>query len=314
METPAWLSTEDKKGAHSPAPQRPAFRPGNERFVDKTLRHVLSFIEDSMFSEGISKKRGLLQGIEPRLKIVSLLCFVVVLSLQKSIGGIVIFLLLSLVLVVSSRISLPFFLKKLLPAAMITLCISLPVVFNLVVAGKPLIVLFRFERPVDIGPLIIPDTIQITEQGVKSALTLLFRVLASVSFVFLMIMTTRPNTFMRSVASMIPGPLSSVASTGYRYIYLLVRKTEQFIMGLKSRQIVPVTSAKGQRWTASRIGLLFSISMDIGNELAMSMESRGYRGDRLRIQDLKFKMGYGDVLWLMFALVFCGVMTWKSFA
>jgi cobalt/nickel transport system permease protein len=313
METPAWLSTKDEKGTGSPRLQC-SRGSGNERFIDKTLRHVLSFIEDSMFSEGISKKRGLLQGIEPRLKIVSLLCFVVVLSLQKSIDGIVIFLLLSFALVVSSRISLPFFLKKLLPAAIITACVSLPVVLNLVVEGKSLIVLFRFERPINIGPLIIPDAIEITEQGLKSALTLLFRVLASVSFVFLMIMTTRPNTFMKSVASMIPGPLSSVASMGYRYIYLLVRKTEQFIMGLRSRQIVPATSARGQRWAASRIGLLFSISMDIGNELAMSMESRGYRGDRFRIQELKFKMDHWDTLWLIFALVFCGVMTWKSLA
>jgi cobalt/nickel transport system permease protein len=314
METPVWLSTKNEEEAGQSSLPRRTSRAGKERFIDKTLRHVLSFIEDSMFSENIAKKRGLLQGVEPRLKIVTLLFLVVVLSLQKSIGDIVIFLFLSFALVAASRISLPFFLKKLLPAAIITLCISLPVVLNLVVKGKPLIVLFRFERPVDIGPLIVPDSIEITEQGLKSALTLLFRVVASVSFVFLMIMTTRPNTFMKSVASLIPGPLSSVVSMGYRYIYLLARKTEQFIMGLRSRQIVRVTSGRGQRWAASRMGLLFSISMDIANELAMSMESRGYRGDRFRIQDLKFKMGRRDVLWLIFVLVFCGVMTWKSLA
>ena len=317
METPEWLSTGNERQENSSRPPRHDLRAGNERFIDKTLRHVLSFIEDSMFNEGLSMKNGVLQKIEPRLKIITLLLFIVALSLQKSIGGIAVFVLLSFALVVASRISPAFFLKKLLPAAMITLCLSLPVVLNLIVPGKPLLVLFRFGREINIGPLIVPHEIEITEQGLKSAMTLLLRVAASVSFVFLMIMTTRPNTFMRSVASFVPSPLNSVVSMSYRYIFLLVRKTEQFIMGLKSRQIAPVTSGGGQRWAASRIGLLFSISMELSSELAMSMESRGYRTESSRVQGPGFKVSHlsmGDIMWLVFTVFFCGIMVWKSSA
>jgi cobalt/nickel transport system permease protein len=284
----------------------------DELFVDKTLRHVLSFIEDSMFNETVSAKDGLLQKIEPRLKIITLLLFIFVLSLQKSMGGIAIFLFPVVLLVLASQIPLRSFLKKLLPAATITACVSVPVILNLVVGGDPLFVLSRLERPMNIGPIVVPGEIAITEQGLKSALTLLLRVLVSVSFVFLMIMTTRPNTFMKSVSSLIPGPLNSVVSISYRYIFLLVRKTEQFIIGLKSRQLSAVKTAGGQRWAASRIGLLFSISMELSDDLAMAMESRGYRGDKFEIQNSTFKIKTGDMFWLVFTVLFCGAMVWKS--
>ena len=312
METPEWLRTDEGQKEKAVPSRRHGPGARSERFIDRTLRHVLSFIEDSMFSEDISAKNGLLQKIEPRLKIVTSLLFIVALSLQKSIGGIAVFMLLSFVLVVASRISPFFFLKKLTPAAIITLCLSLPVVLNLIVPGKPLLVLLRPERQINIGPFVVPNEIELTEQGLKSAATLLLRVLASVSFVFLTIMTTRPNTFMKSVASLVPGPLSSVVSMSYRYIFLLVRKTEQFIMGLKSRQMAPVTSGGGQRWAASRIGLLFSISMELSSELALSMESRGYRGEKIKTQ--ASRPGITDIVWLAFTVLFCGVMVWKSSA
>ncbi len=312
METPEWLRTDEGQKEKAAPSRRHGPGARNERFIDKTLRHVLSFIEDSMFSEGISSKNGLLQKIEPRLKIITLLLFVVALSLQKSPGGIVNFLVLSFALVIASRISPYFFLKKLTPAAIITLCLSLPVVINLIVPGRPLLVLLHAERQMSIGPFVVPNEIEITEQGLKSAVTLLLRVLTSVSIVFLMIMTTRPNTFMKSVASLVPGPLSSVVSMSYRYIFLLVRKIEQFIMGLKSRQIAPVTSSGGRRWAASRIGLLFSISMGLSSELALSMESRGYHGEKIRTQASRLRIT--DIVWLAFTVLFCGVMIWKSSA
>jgi cobalt/nickel transport system permease protein len=184
------------------------------------------------------------------------------------------------------------------------------------VEGDPLFVLFRLERPLNLGPLLIPGEITITRQGLDSALTLLLRVLTSVSLVFLLTMTTPPNAFVKAVSSLVPGSLRPVVSISYRYIFFLIRKVEHFIMGLRSRQIIAVKPSTGRHWVASRIGLLFSMSMEFSNELAMAMESRGYKTEGSRVHRSRFRLSdlsLRDILWLFFSILFAGVMAWKSF-
>jgi cobalt/nickel transport system permease protein len=320
MEIPEWLKTGPGSGHHSPAApletgQKGFFR--SRRFIDATLSHVISFLEDTMFNENTSTRNGFFQMIEPRIKVITLLLFIVLLSLQKSIGGIAIFFLLAILMGIASKVPLRSSLKRLLPGAVITLFISIPVLLNLVVDGQPLFVLFRFEGPLKIGPVVIPGEISITGQGLKSAITLFLRVIASMSLVFLLTMTTPPNAFIKALSSLIPGSLKSVVSISYRYIFFLVRKVEQFVMGLKSRQIAVMNPAKGRHWVASRIGLLFSMSMELSNELAMAMESRGYREGSSGVQGSPFKvrdLSRKDIGWLVFSILFTGVMIWKSFA
>ena len=319
MEMPRWLktATSDESRVNSIRVTGHALRKNRkDRFLDKTLGHVLSFIEDTMFNERISRKSGLLQKIGPRLKIVSLLSFVVVLSLQKSLEGIVPFLLVSFLLVVASKVPPHTFAKKLLPPVGFTLFISIPVVLNLVVEGEPLLVLFRTGEALRIGPFQLPEEITITTQGLKTALTLCARVLVSVSFVFLMTMTTPPNTLMKSLSTFFPGSLRPVVSISYRYIFFLLRRVEHFVMGLTSRKITALNPSKGRHWVASRIGVLFSMSMELSRELSMAMESRGYKGTEFRSR----KPGAGvhgvsgnDIMWALFSILFCGVMIWKSF-
>ena len=312
MEMPRWLKTE-----RSDESRVNALRKNHSRFLDKTLRHVISFVEDTLFNEVISAQNGLLQMVEPRVKVISLLSFVVVLSLQKSIGGIALFSLLAILLVFASKIPFTTFIRRLLPAAALTLVIVIPAVLNVIVEGDSLLVLFRFERSVDIGLPGIPQEIAVTRQGIAGAATLILRVITSVSLVFLLTMTTPPNTFMKTLSSLAPGPLQPVVAISYRYIFFLVRKVEHFVMGLRSRQIAAVTSTTGRHWAASRIGLLFSISMELSNDLTMAMESRGYRGERFTVQSARSgarKSSLLDNAWLIFSILFAGIMMWKSLA
>jgi cobalt/nickel transport system permease protein len=323
MEIPRWLRTvasdesraESEQGNLLSSARSVVSKKSRERFLDKTLRHVISFVEDTMFNEVISAQSGLLQMVEPKVKVISLLSFVVVLSLQKSIEGIAIFTLMAILLVFASKIPFTTFIKRLLPVAALTLLIAVPVVLNVIVEGDSLLVLFRFERSVNIGSLGIPQEIAVTRQGIASAVTLLLRVITSVSIVFLLTMTTPPNIFMKTLSSLVPSPLQPVVAISYRYIFFLVRKVEHFVMGLRSRQIAAVTSTTGRNWAASRIGLLFSMSMEFSNELAMAMESRGYRGERFNVRSSTFrarKLSLPDKAWLIFSILFAGAMIWKS--
>lgn len=253
--------------------------------------------------------------IEPRLKTITLLFLIIVLSFQKSAGGILLFLLLSVFMARASKITISLFLIKLLPAAVLTAFISAPAALNLIVDGEPLFVFYQFKEQFSLGPFIVPKEIAVTKQGLNSAATLCLRVITSVSLVFLMTMTTRPNTFIKSLTVLAPKAFRPIISISYRYTFLLLKKIELFIMGFKSRNIAATNSARGRKWIASRIGLLFSISIEVSRELGMAMESRGYRetGVRGQTSGIRAKdFSKIDIAWFISVMLFAGIMLWKS--
>ncbi|MEK6673752.1 MAG: energy-coupling factor transporter transmembrane component T [Nitrospirota bacterium] len=319
MEIPFWLTNQT---THEPQKRRKGIfallksSKRNERFIDRTLIYATAFLKDTMFNESVSTKKGLLQSIEAGLKLISLSVIIIAISFQKSIDGIVLFLPFTFLIAFASRVPLQSLIMKVLPAAVLTLFIALPATLNIIVDGKPFFVLFTLNKPFNIGPVTIPERITITVQGIESAFTLTLRVIASVSVAFLMTMTTTPNKLIKAVSSLIPGTLGNIASISYRYIFLLLRRVEQFVMALKSRRINSIEASAGRRWSASRISHLFFVSMTLTNELAMAMESRGYVQGEFKVQSSKFKVqdfSGLDILWLLATTLFAGVMIWKSF-
>ena len=312
MGIPDWLKTVTRDELQVTSIKRP-----RERFLDKTLRHVVSFVEDTMFNERTSSIKGFLQGTEPRIKIISIFLFIVLLSFQKTIPGIVVFLAFALLLALLSGV-LIILLKRLMPAMVFTILIALPAALNLIVDGEPLLILHEFEKPHTFYQITIPAQISITKQGALSVLTLFLRVTASVSLVFLLTLTTSPNKFIKAVSSFVPGAFKSIISISYRYIFFLTRKVEEFIMGFRARNISSLatrhSSLIGQRWTASRIGLLFSMSIRLSAELERAMEARGYdynfevQSERLKVSDIS----RSDILLIIFSITIIGVMLWKS--
>ncbi|MBI5026089.1 MAG: hypothetical protein HZC12_05020 [Nitrospirae bacterium] len=321
MEIPEWLRTVTSDKLQVTSKEKSAlFKRPKERFLDKTLRHIVSFTEDIMFNERVSFRKGFLQRVEPRLKIVSLLLFIVMLSFQRSIEGIALFLAISLFMAFTSRVPVFLLLKRLFPAVLFTAFIAMPAMLNIIVKGESLLTLYTFEKTYSLGPITIPAELSITRQGLLSALTLFLRVVASVSIVFLLTLTTPPNRLMKSVSSFMPGALKSIVSISYRYIFFLVKKVEQFIMGFRSRNISSLvtrhSSLIGQRWVASRMGILFSLSLRLSQDLEKAMESRGYKfgvkSSEFGVSTHDSRLTTHDILWLIFSVIFMGAMLWKS--
>ncbi len=307
MAIPDWL-----KRQSSIVSRQLSAKKTKERFLDKTLGHIVSFTEDTMFNEVTSSKNGFLQAIEPRLKVLTIIFFIISLSLQKSLYTVSAFSLISLALALISRIPLHLFIQRILPAFLITLLIAAPATLNFIVKGEPLIRLYTFENSWSIGRLIIPQEISITKQGLSSAATLLLRVTASVSLVFLITLTTSPNRFIKAISSFMPGAFKSIISMSYRYIFFLIKKVEQFIMGFTARNISSMSrGVTGRRWVASRMGLLFSISLKLSTELEQAMESRGYK-EEFRVESSELRVSRTDILWVILSIMFMGVMLWKS--
>lgn len=302
MEIPDWLKGATSPGERGTAPGERGYEPRRkglrapakraqpkEKFLDRTLRHSVSFVKDALFNEKLSAKKGVLQKVEPRLKLSAAVVLIFAVSIQKHPVGLAIFISLSLLLAILSRIPLTTLLGKIFPVFLFTLFIASPSVLNLVVRGEGIATLFTLKSAYKLGPISIPQEITVTKTGLISALTLVLRVTASVLIVFLQTLTTPPAKLIKAASFFLPGTLKSIFSISYRYIFFLLKRLEEFITAYRSRNISGESedgkaaspgarggTASGARaWAASRMGMLFSISLNLSKDLQMAMESRG---------------------------------------
>lgn len=272
---PEWL---DNNAANAPAPQ--AHWRKNPSFLERTLRDTALFVEKTLFSEQIANRDGLLQRFSPAGKLPAFLMLIVTVSLLHAPGVIWSLYLGTLLLAYFSCIEPLFFIKRVwLFIPVFAAMIAVPALFNLVVPGEPLWVLAHFERPRQIGPYLMPDTIAITRQGLLSAVTFVGRVAVSVSLALLLTLTTRWNALFQALASVrVPQLFIMILAMTYRYILLLVRTVTELHIARKSRTIRYLKTRQEQRWVASRMGYLFSKSYRLSQDVHSAMLSRGYSG------------------------------------
>ena len=56
-------------------------------FVEKSISGVLNFFQESLISEDFAKRDGLLQSLDPRVKLISAIVLVVAVSLTRGRPG-----------------------------------------------------------------------------------------------------------------------------------------------------------------------------------------------------------------------------------
>jgi len=280
MTIPDWLKT-----LHSEAKTK-----DGGRFLEKTLSGIVDFLKDIALNEDISSKRGFLQGIEPRLKVLGLASLVISISLQKTISGLLIYISLALFLGVISNIPIRIIIVRVSPILALTFIIALPATLNVIAPGKEVFDLVRLPE------IFGSKVISLTEQGLMSASMLITRVTASVLSVFMITMATKPSELIKAVSFFLPRTMAMVFSISYRYIFFLIKRLEEFVLAFKSRRLSSISTEGARRWTASRISAMLSMSLRLAKDLELSMESRGYRSERVIYKD--FKPSMVDFIWI----------------
>ncbi len=274
---PAWLLAEEGKadGQKTGFPLRKGSK-NSGMALERTLKAVLSFLEDALFNEKTASRSGLLQKVEPRTKIVVIALLLIGLSFERSLAGMSRFIALGLVLAALSRIPAGMYLKRLLPGVLFTAVIALPASLGAVTPGQPVFTILTHH------------SIYISRQGLLAALGLVARVTGSMMIVLLAGFTTRPPELVKAVSFFIPGFLKTVFSMSYRYMFFLVRRLEEFILARKARGAYhPGKGGTGKgrgwagrsgpdrKWVGSRAASLLIMSLKLRRELEFAMEARG---------------------------------------
>jgi cobalt/nickel transport system permease protein len=286
MTIPAWMS----EVGDEPCVSCTA-RAGRKGFMAKTLDGLFGFLGETLTSESYSRRRGLLQSLDPRAKLVSILALIVATTTVKDLYLLLVVYGLILAFALLSKISLPFFIERVwLFIPIFTGVIILPMIFNVVMPGDRLIDVVSFGEGAHFGPVGLPESIYITKQGLLSALTFTIRVATCVSAIVLLFLTTPQERLFKSFRSLgVPRVYVLTLDMCYRYIFLFVDVIRGMFVAKKSRTIKYGGTLADQRWVAGRIGYTMIKTLDLSDKVHKAMISRGFTGDVKIMEDFRMK-------------------------
>jgi cobalt/nickel transport system permease protein len=260
-------------------------------WFERTVEDITGTLEATVFAEEMAALPGLWQRIDARTKIVGALGLILAASLARTIPTLVILYTLALIVAMAGRIPLGFFVRRVwLFLPFFTAIVAVPAIFSFVTPGRAVLTLS--EQP----------PIAITEQGLRTATTLLLRVATSVSFAVILVLTTRWGMLLNALRALrVPQVFVLILGMTYRYIFLLLHTTNDMFLARKSRLVGRVPGRDERLWIANSMGTLLGKSYHLSDQVYLAMVSRGFRGEAKALDALH--MQARDWLWMLAALL-----------
>ena len=262
---------------------------GKKGFIGHTIGGILGFFEEAFISEGFSRRKGFLQSLDPRVKLLSIMTAIFATSLIKDLKLLVLIYIFTLLLAYLSKINVLFFIKRVwLFIPIFAGIIIIPMIFNIFFPGDPLIRLAYLGTTANVGSLTLPESVYITRQGVYAASIFTMRVATCVSAVVLLFLTTPQQILYKSLRTVgVPKIYVFTLEMTKRYIFLLMDLVREMHFAKKARTIKAGGIFDEQKWVGGRIGYTLIRSMDISEKVHMAMISRGFNGDVKVMQEFR---------------------------
>ena len=269
-------------------------------FIDKTITGASGLIRQALFTEDIAAQPGLLQRIDPRVKAITMVAFVITAALIHNIPVLIGLYVLALILATASRISVSYFVKR--------VWLFIPIFTGVVVLPAT----FSFITP---GHIVVPmghwfgHRVGLTSQGLRSAALIVIRVAASISFVVLLALTTTWTRLLAALRAMLlPRMFILVLGMAYRYVFHLLGSVTDMYEARKARTVqVDNAVASGRAFVSATAGTVFGKAHAMSEEVHQAMVSRGYTGHPRTLSGFKVKMF--DVVWITCCIVVtCSVL------
>ena len=229
----------------------------------------------AMLSEKTAQKSGLLQSLDPRVRLVGLFALVLAAALTHKLIVVAALFAGAVLIAVCSRVSIFTLAKRVwLIVLGFTGVIAIPALF--VTPGRT---------------IAAQGSLAITEQGLRSAALLVLRVETAVTFTSLLILCTPwPQVLKALRALLLPKEAIAMLAMTYRYIFLLVQTAGQMFESRRSRTVGVLPPDEQRRMAARTAGVLLSKSVVLSNEVYLAMQSRGFRGDVQVLSDFHLTM------------------------
>lgn len=268
-------------------------------YVQKTLNGGADLLRQVMFSNDTAAQPGLLQRLDPRVKLIGLLGLIVAGAFLRTIPALLALYAATLLLAASSGLPLGFFVKRVwLFVPIFTGIVLIPATLSVVTGGDVVLTLWHWHGH--------PEGF--TRQGLTSAALVVCRVASSISLVVLLTLTTPWTKLLAALRTLgVPRMFVLVIGMAYRYLFLLLGSVTDMYQARAARTVGAEKHDRTARaFVAASAGALIGKSMAMSEEVHQAMVSRGYRGNaRVLAQP---RPARADLLFLVAAAAFAAAL------
>jgi cobalt/nickel transport system permease protein len=266
-------------------------------FVERTVDGLLHAMERAVSAEAGAARPGLLQRLDPRVKLAGLLALVAAVALSHRADVIAALLCAGIALAAASRVRVGTLISGAWMTAMGFSCaLAVPALFltpGRVVATMPVV------------------GWAVTAQGLASASYLVLRAAAASTFGLLLVFTTRWSHVLKALrAFRVPVVFVVILATTYRYVLLLLESAHDMYVARRSRTVGQLPAAERRRIVSRSAGVLLTKSLHLGNDVFLAMQARGFRGEVFLLDD--FRMARADWLALGVLAAVASAAVWAG--
>lgn len=247
---------------------------GTGKFIERTMASFARAIDRSFYAEELARSDGLLQRLDPRVKLLGIAGLVVALACAHKLWVIAGLFVAGLLLAALSRVPFGVLMKRVWIAVLLfTGIIALPAPF--VTPGRTV---YR-----------LPWTgWAVTAQGLTSAGYLVARVETAATLMVLLVLTTRWSAVLKALRVFrAPVVLVAVLGMTYRYLFLLLETGQDMFESRRSRMVGELDGPERRRVATASAGVLLSKTFDLSSEVYTAMQSRGFNGEILILDEFK---------------------------
>lgn len=253
--------------------------------VERSLASFVDALEHAFYAEELAKKNGLLQKLDPRVKIVAILPLIVIAALARRLWVIAVLFALAVAIALLSSVPLGTLARRVwLGVLTFTGFISFPALF------------------LTPGPAISSLPLlgwTVTAQGLRAAIYLIMRAETAATFSVLLVLCTPWSNVLKALRVLrLPVVLVVVLGMTYRYIFLLLRNAHDTFTSRKSRIVGRLDGPEQRRAATASVGVLMSKTIQLSGDVYLAMRSRGFQGEVYVLDE--FRTNWFD--WAMLAL------------
>lgn len=235
-------------------------------FLERTLAGFLGAMEHALDAEELAKANGLMQRLDPRVKVLGVLVLIIAVATAHKLVVIGAIFAVALLLAAASRVSPILLVKR----------VWIPVLFFTGVIALP-------------APFVIPGNLvgrlpllgwPMTAQGLRSAAYLISRVETASTLSVLLILCTSWTRVLKALRVLhVPVVVVVILGMAYRYIFLLLESACDMLESRRSRMVGKLPGPERRRLAAASVGVLMSKTMQLSGDVYNAMLARGFRGE-----------------------------------
>jgi len=254
--------------------------------VERNLASFVDALEHAFYAEQLAKQNGVLQKLDPRIKMAAILPLIVIAALSRRLSVIGALFAVAVVIALLSDVPLSTLTRRVwLSVLAFTGFVSLPALF--LTPGRAI-----YHLPLLGWGL--------TSQGVRAALYLIMRAETAATFSVLLVLCTPWSKLLKALRVLrLPVVLVVILGMTYRYIFLLLRNAHDMFRARKSRTVGRLDGREHRRAATASAGVLMSKTLQLSGDVYLAMRSRGFQGEVYVFDE--FHAGWFD--WAMLAVL-----------